>query len=133
MNELLDFLRDSKHIPDKSPDGGASRLALLRAYLRLKMKRTRSHERGDVTRLGYRMRYFDAANFAQLFREIFVDRLYDVPLASDAPRIIDCGSNIGMSILFIKNLYPKANFVGSEPNPLTFPTLRENVERNASM
>ena len=131
MNEVLDLLRDSKHIADKGPDGGASRLALWRAYLRLKVKRLGNHDRGDVTLLGYRMRYFDAANFAQLFREIFVNRLYDVPLASNAPKIIDCGSNIGMSILFFKNLYPRSKIVGFEPNPLTFPTLRENVERNA--
>jgi FkbM family methyltransferase len=131
MNEVLDLLRDSKHIADIAPDRGASRLALWKAYLRLKARRLRNHDRGKVTMLGYHVRYFDAANFAQLFREIFVNRLYDVPLASDAPKIIDCGSNIGMSILFFKNLYPKASIVGFEPNPLTFPTLRENIERNA--
>jgi FkbM family methyltransferase len=131
MNEMLDLLRDSKHIADIAPDRGASRLALWNAYLRLKARRLRNHDRGKVTMLGYQVRYFDAANFAQLFREIFVNRLYDVPLGSDAPKIIDCGSNIGMSILFFKNLYPKASIIGFEPNPLTFPTLRENVERNA--
>jgi len=131
INEALDFLRDSKHIADKPPDGGASRLALWRAYMRLKAKRLRNHDRGNVTLLGYRMRYFDAANFAQLFREIFVNRFYYVPLAAETPKIIDCGSNIGMSILFFKNIYPRAKIVGFEPNPLTFPTLCENVERNA--
>jgi FkbM family methyltransferase len=131
MNELLDFLRDSKHIADKPADGGASRLALWRAYIRVKAKRLRNHDRGNITVLGYRVCYFDAANFAQLFHEIFVNRFYDVPLASETPKIIDCGSNIGMSIFFFKNLYPRAKIVGFEPNPLTFPTLRENVERNA--
>jgi FkbM family methyltransferase len=130
MDEVLDILRDSKHIADKATDGGASRLALWRAYLSLKLKRLRKNDSGHVTLLGYQIRHFDAANFAQLFREIFVDRLYDVPLDSDAPKIVDCGSNIGMSILFFKNLYPRAKIVAFEPNPLTFPTLRENVERN---
>jgi FkbM family methyltransferase len=50
---------------------------------------------------------------------------------TDRPIIVDCGSNIGMSILFFKRLYPKARIIGFEPDPYTFEILSENVYRNA--
>ena len=87
--------------------------------------------RSEAAILGYRIAYLDHGRLIQLFREIFVYRLYDVPLKSAAPRIIDCGSNIGMSIIFFKNLYPDAHITGFEPQPLVFQTLQGNVERNS--
>lgn len=44
--------------------------------------------------------------------------------------ILDCGSNIGMSILYFKHVYPKARIIGFEPDPAIFPYLQENMTRN---
>jgi FkbM family methyltransferase len=43
------------------------------------------------------------------------------------PTIVDCGSNIGMSILYFKKLYPNAKIVGFEPDPYIYSLLKENV------
>jgi len=80
---------------------------------------------------GYEVGYLDGSSMLQLFREIFVDRLYDVSLLSSTPRIVDCGSNIGMSLLFFKEMYPGARVIGFEPHPLVFRALQDNVSRNA--
>ena len=128
-SEVLELLLDSKHIANKPPGPGAGNWEIWRAYMRLKRLRL-SNGGGDVRLLGFQVRYLDPVNLARLFREIFVNRLYDVPLGLDAPMIVDCGSNIGMSILFFKNLYPRATVIGFEPNPLTYPVLRHNVEQN---
>jgi FkbM family methyltransferase len=126
---VLDVLLDSKHIADKPSGPGATRWDLWRTYLRL-ARLSRSGGGGTASVLGFRVRYLDPANLAHVFREIFVNRLYDVRLKGETPSIIDCGSNIGMSILFFKNLYPRARILGFEPSPLAFPVLRQNVHAN---
>ena len=46
------------------------------------------------------------------------------------PHIVDCGSNIGMAVLFFKALYPRASITAFEPENATFQQLRVSVERN---
>jgi FkbM family methyltransferase len=65
-----------------------------------------------------------------LFQEIFVRQKYFFRAISKNPRIIDCGSHIGMSILYFKTIYPQAEVLGFEPAPATFRFLQANVERN---
>jgi FkbM family methyltransferase len=79
---------------------------------------------------GFRISYFQFNQLSYLFREIFVDTGYWFQADSDQPFIIDCGSNIGMSLLFFKSLYPQARIVGFEPEPETFRKLRDNVVQN---
>jgi FkbM family methyltransferase len=43
---------------------------------------------------------------------------------------MDCGSNIGMSILYFKCLYPGSTIMAFEPDPEAFGLLQENVKRN---
>jgi FkbM family methyltransferase len=50
---------------------------------------------------------------------------------SDRPRILDCGSHIGMSVLFFKKMYPDATIIAFEPDPMTFEKLKTNVEQNS--
>jgi FkbM family methyltransferase len=47
------------------------------------------------------------------------------------PFILDCGSNIGISILFFKALYPGARILGFEPHELSYGLLQKNVSSNA--
>src|SRR5262249_32185240 len=62
--------------------------------------------------------------------EIFVQAPYFFESSNDQPLIFDCGSNIGMSILFFKKLYPNARIVAFEPDPFTFEILRRNITQN---
>jgi FkbM family methyltransferase len=79
--------------------------------------------------LGYTVRINDAANFYVLRKDIFVRRIYHFEARRPDPLILDCGSNIGMSILYFKRTYPKSRIIGFEPDPSIFPYLKENVER----
>jgi FkbM family methyltransferase len=56
--------------------------------------------------------------------------IYRFEAKCPAPFILDCGSNIGMSILYFKHIYPKARIIGFEPDPAVFNYLTENVTRN---
>jgi FkbM family methyltransferase len=55
---------------------------------------------------------------------------YYIQMGKENPLIIDCGSNIGMSILFFKVLYPRAFILGFEPDETTFMKLQENIKKN---
>lgn len=46
------------------------------------------------------------------------------------PVILDCGANIGMSVLRHKQLYPNAKIIAFEPDPQIFESLKQNVIEN---
>ena len=47
-----------------------------------------------------------------------------------SPLIIDCGANIGVSVLEWKYRWPMARVICFEPDPFAFELLRTNVDRN---
>lgn len=79
---------------------------------------------------GWRVEYFERSDALFLLHEIFVNGIYAFSTPQPAPRIIDCGANIGMATLFFKALYPAASITAVEPAPETFERLRQNVAGN---
>lgn len=80
--------------------------------------------------LEYTVRINDGPNFYILYKDIFLHRIYHFDSLQPAPRIIDCGSNIGVSILYFKYIHPAARIIGFEPDPTILPYLQENLKRN---
>lgn len=76
------------------------------------------------------MSSFGYANLVYLIREIFLLREYQISTLNPAPVIIDCGANIGISILYFKRLFPASKILAFEPNPVVFELLKLNVEQN---
>jgi FkbM family methyltransferase len=60
----------------------------------------------------------------------FVERIYAFESESDAPEILDLGANIGLSVLFFKQLYPKAKITALEADSKIFEYLVRNVHGN---
>ena len=60
------------------------------------------------------VRYMDAGVMLSLYREIFLDRGYEVAGLGDAPVILDCGGNIGMSVIWFKQRYPRARIIAGK-------------------
>ena len=79
---------------------------------------------------GFRLRYLEAEWMRYLYREVFAEREYW--FATDGPRpvILDCGSNIGMAILFFKALYPDAQITAFEPAPWACAAIDETIRAN---
>ena len=65
-----------------------------------------------------------------LFEEIFLSNEYNFNSEKSSLKIIDCGSNIGMSILYFKKKFPNSEIIGFEPNPYAFELLKKNIEEN---
>jgi FkbM family methyltransferase len=79
---------------------------------------------------GYRIRFLSFKTLTYLFNEIFLGNQYCFATNEKRPYIIDCGSNIGMSVLYFKFRFPDAEIVAFEPDPDAFNCLAENVEVN---
>jgi FkbM family methyltransferase len=77
--------------------------------------------------LGARMHFVDPGAFQFLLSEIFIDGTYRRSRQRPAV-VLDCGSNIGMSILYFKSIWPEAKITGVEASPETFALLKKNVE-----
>ncbi len=106
---------------------------LLRAFLRIKAKELAPWadvRSGRERFLGFDVELLDYGYFVDMVEEIFVQQTYDVPLPR-RPRILDCGSNIGISVLFFKHRHPGAQIIAFEPHPAKADVLRRNVEANA--
>jgi len=80
--------------------------------------------------MSYTVRITDGPNFFMQYKDEFVRRIYHFESARPNPLILDCGSNIGISILYFKHVYPQARIIGFEPDPVIFGILQENVSGN---
>ncbi len=58
--------------------------------------------------------------------EIFIEEIYKQKLPSDA-YIIDCGANIGLSVIYLKKLFPDSTIIAFEPDESNCQILTKNV------
>lgn len=80
--------------------------------------------------LGYEVSFSSFSEFSILVSEIFVEDPYYFESKSKNPSIVDCGGNIGMSVLYFKWLYPQSSITVFEPVPSTCNILRNNISQN---
>lgn len=116
---------------------GYSRSRLFRQYLAITAA-ARREARGEPT--GHSLKTFEFLDFEiacwrahdlrYLLDEIFQRQEYFCSRLEGAPRILDCGSNIGLSVLFFKHVWPDARVVAFEPDPRCFEALSRNVGVN---
>ena len=76
------------------------------------------------------VRINDGPNFFMQYKDIFINRIYHFDTESPAPTILDCGGNIGMSVLYYKLIYPEAQITTFEPDPAVFGYLLDNMTRH---
>lgn len=98
-----------------------------REYARL--ERLPRYQPTTTDLLGLPLQLPDAASFLWTHWEIFTEQIYAFEARNARPRIIDGGANIGLSILYFKQLYPASHIVAFEPDPQLFSLLRSNVHR----
>jgi FkbM family methyltransferase len=59
--------------------------------------------------------------------EIFIEEVYKQRLPPN-PFIIDCGANIGLSIIYLKRMFPDAEIIAFEPDEENFNLLQKNIK-----
>jgi FkbM family methyltransferase len=78
----------------------------------------------------FKVTAYEYSHIALLFREIFLSKEYYFKCDKPQPAIIDCGANIGMSVLYFKFLYPDCSITAFEPNPIAYTLLKKNIADN---
>ena len=79
---------------------------------------------------GYSVRYQDLLSLYMEYKDIWHQGIYHFDSESAAPRVIDGGGYIGMSVLYTKHVHPQARVTCFEPDPEIHAILRRNVEAN---
>lgn len=93
----------------------------------LRKKTMKLKTRAVVPCLNYNVRITDGPNFYMQYKDEFINRIYNFNAQRPDPLIIDGGSNMGISILHFKHIYPQARIIGFEPDPSIFHLLSENM------
>jgi FkbM family methyltransferase len=77
--------------------------------------------------LGKPLNLLDGKSFYYSYRELWENKIYKFLSKKANPFIIDGGSNIGLSIIYLKELYPKSKIIGFEADPVVYKTLQANL------
>ena len=90
------------------------------------------HTPGRIRLLEYDIEYADLLSFCPQFHDIFVQRALEFQTTNGAPRVLDCGSNIGAASLAYKRQYPKARITAYEADPALYDITKSNLGRNGA-
>lgn len=88
------------------------------------------YTKGEFSINGKIIKFPDAVSFAFIYREVFNQEIYKFKTNSLNPFIIDCGANIGLSVIYFKQLYPNSEILAFEPDPFINNYLVENLSIN---
>ncbi|MFL5752712.1 MAG: FkbM family methyltransferase [Bacteroidia bacterium] len=78
----------------------------------------------------YTLKVSDFISVAYQLKEYFEDQRLKFAPSSPQPVILDCGANVGVSVLYFKSIFPAARITAFEPDPLIFRYLNENLRQN---
>ncbi len=73
-------------------------------------------------------KFHHGPSFVESYREIFEIDIYRFHPSEDARVILDCGANMGLSVLYFSLNYPDHKVIAFEPDHDIFQILKENVE-----
>ncbi len=68
----------------------------------------------------------DVASFLSMYNEIFVNEIYKIPKYPN--KVLDLGANIGLSVLWIKKIFPQSTVIAYEADAEIFKYLKHNTE-----
>jgi FkbM family methyltransferase len=78
--------------------------------------------------LGKKLYIHDIASFELCNYELFQSEMYKFKASRPNPCIIDCGANLGMSVIYFKQLYPESSIIAFEADDHIFSFLEKNVK-----
>lgn len=80
-----------------------------------------------TTLLGAPLHVADGLSFVWQYEAAVRDESYRFVAGRPDPFIVDCGANVGVTVLYWKRLYPAARVLAFEPDPALFRLLGANV------
>lgn len=97
------------------------------SWMKIKqLKHLPSGQPREQVLFGKTLHFIDPPELLHGIKEIFVEEIYKQTLPPSC-YIIDCGANIGLSVIYMKQLFPDARIVAFEPDAKNFALLAKNV------
>ncbi|POY39112.1 FkbM family methyltransferase [Solitalea longa] len=97
-------------------------------YQKVKLKLAPRYKKINIQFSKKPIEVTDGASFIACYQEIFIDKIYEFKAHSSNPFIIDCGANVGLSILYFKKIYPEARIIAFEPDPNIYQVMKNNID-----
>ena len=94
--------------------------------------KTKRNEKRAIKYLNHKIMVADCLSFIFQFKEMYVKRYYEFKTERKAPLILDCGSNIGISVLFFRDVYPNSVIKAFEADPYISELLQYNLKNNSA-
>lgn len=98
------------------------------SYHLKQLKSVPRYQPAVTTIFGQPFELADSASFISTFQQLFKEQIYRFDSKTTEPFILDCGANIGLSILYFKRLYPKSRIIAFEADKNIFDILTRNVK-----
>lgn len=115
------------NITGKSPNSLSTRLflKLIKVYF------SPPGSPGYINTGKWQIEYCDARSFFYTYFEIYLREIYKLDFQNNKSiKILDVGSNIGLSILYLREFFPNSQIIGVEADPEIFKILKKNIEYN---
>lgn len=83
---------------------------------------------GIITLFSKNFHYHIGSAFYTTYIELFEKNIYEFTSHNPKPIIIDCGANMGLSVLYFSKLFPNSKIIAFEPDRSVLPFLEKNID-----
>jgi FkbM family methyltransferase len=129
LRELFYNFKKAINLPGNYSRKISAFFTLNRLFIKSRLFQS-GHNKVSASFLGYKVYGYNYDTLYYLFNEIFITNEYSFKTSVTEPVIIDCGANLGMSILYFKKMFPNSKIIAFEANPRVFDLLLSNMEVN---
>ncbi len=135
MKRLITIASNLKKIFSKKYLTSPQKRSLCASYIGIIFKRFFDGRVGfidvkNIKLLSYTISIDNYLDFYWTFVEVFINDDYYFESDKEDPFIVDCGGNVGVTVLFFKFIYPNSKIVVFEPIPDNIKLLKKNIEQN---
>ena len=124
LSRVRRFARDVQHDIWPTPE-----IAMLQELERRAQQESR-RTAGRIVVPPYDLEYADAMSTWPQWDDIFIRQALAFETDAPAPRIIDCGANVGLASLYYRRRYPRARITSIEADPTIADLCRRNLTRH---
>jgi FkbM family methyltransferase len=104
------------------------------SWFKLKiLKHQGYNEPGEINIGSTKVKFNHPPELLHSVKEIFIDKVYEISTEENSPYIIDCGANIGLSVIYLKSRYPNSTIIAFEPDKNNFSLLQHNTQNLAGI
>jgi len=92
-----------------------------------KLIESKGNKEGKINLFEKEFHYHHGLAFYNTYKEVFEINIYEFNTKKIKPLIIDCGANMGLSVLYFSKKFPNAEIIAFEPDETVLPFIEKNI------